>query len=536
VVTFYSYKGGVGRSFALANTAILLARWGYRVLTVDWDLEAPGLHHYFAPMLAQPPRAGIAELVDDFAAGAERAPADYVTALDCGERGTVDLIAAGRDEPGYGGRVQAIDWAGLYEDGFADLLERHRADWTAGYDFVLIDSRTGYADIASICTAHLPDRLVLVFTANEQSVRGALDVARRADVARNRMPYDRSRLAVLPVLSRFDSRVEYERAESWYQICTELTEPLFGNWLVRHVEPGQMLRHLTLPYVSYWSFGEQLPVRAERVPSSEQIAFALETVAAVVAHGFDRTDLLADNRDAYVAAARAPEHGFELDILVSSPRSAQATATEIVTELHALGARAETSLSADPGSLAKALDSARHLCLVVDDHVSRWQQAEAEQFLRHTLAASEDRRLIPVLTESADPVLLPAFLRNFQYLRLGAGTRPRDLAKTLFADLPGNGSGPGAENRPRADAAAALRRIRDARLAPTRWYWVEQTVEAMRTALRTGDLDAVRDSTVDLELAARVHESAGTANERVGIPEHLAPLITTTIDRLGRRE
>lgn len=48
LVTFYSYKGGVGRSLALANVAWRLAdRHGLRVLVVDWDLEAPGLHHYF---------------------------------------------------------------------------------------------------------------------------------------------------------------------------------------------------------------------------------------------------------------------------------------------------------------------------------------------------------------------------------------------------------------------------------------------------------------------------------------------------------
>jgi MinD-like ATPase involved in chromosome partitioning or flagellar assembly len=47
VVTFYSYKGGVGRTFALANVATLLALWGYRILCVDWDLEAPGLSLYF---------------------------------------------------------------------------------------------------------------------------------------------------------------------------------------------------------------------------------------------------------------------------------------------------------------------------------------------------------------------------------------------------------------------------------------------------------------------------------------------------------
>ena len=44
IVTFYSYKGGTGRSMALANVAWILASNGTRVLTIDWDLEAPGLH------------------------------------------------------------------------------------------------------------------------------------------------------------------------------------------------------------------------------------------------------------------------------------------------------------------------------------------------------------------------------------------------------------------------------------------------------------------------------------------------------------
>ena len=46
-ITFYSYKGGVGRSMALINIACLLAKQGKKVLMIDWDLEAPGLHTYF---------------------------------------------------------------------------------------------------------------------------------------------------------------------------------------------------------------------------------------------------------------------------------------------------------------------------------------------------------------------------------------------------------------------------------------------------------------------------------------------------------
>src|SRR5690349_3779713 len=181
VLTFYSFKGGVGRSFTLANVAVLLARWGHRVLAIDWDLEAPGLHHYFVKQAASPPKAGVVELVQDLAADRVKAIADYVTALEFDEPGTVDLIAAGRQDERYSAAVQTIDWAELYERGFAECLERCRAEWTANYDFVLIDSRTGISDIAGICTAQLPDRLVVVFTANDQSVGGAVDIAGRAN-------------------------------------------------------------------------------------------------------------------------------------------------------------------------------------------------------------------------------------------------------------------------------------------------------------------------------------------------------------------
>lgn len=47
IYTFYSFKGGVGRSMALANIAELLYNRGLKVLMIDFDLEAPGLERYF---------------------------------------------------------------------------------------------------------------------------------------------------------------------------------------------------------------------------------------------------------------------------------------------------------------------------------------------------------------------------------------------------------------------------------------------------------------------------------------------------------
>jgi predicted acylesterase/phospholipase RssA/tetratricopeptide (TPR) repeat protein len=47
IYTFYSFKGGVGRSMALANIAEAFYLNGLKVVMVDWDLEAPGLESYF---------------------------------------------------------------------------------------------------------------------------------------------------------------------------------------------------------------------------------------------------------------------------------------------------------------------------------------------------------------------------------------------------------------------------------------------------------------------------------------------------------
>ena len=106
LITFYSYKGGVGRTFLLANVAALLRRWGAKVLCVDWDLEAPGLHHYLKPE-AQPegPARGLLPLIADWdaASGGDAAPSiDWRAAVVPGpqipaspDRGCLDLLLAG---------------------------------------------------------------------------------------------------------------------------------------------------------------------------------------------------------------------------------------------------------------------------------------------------------------------------------------------------------------------------------------------------------------------------------------------------------
>ena len=96
ITTFYSYKGGVGRTMALANIAVLLAKEGLRVLIVDWDLEAPGLHRYFQ-LEDELGRDGLIDLLEHCARSSEvkQRWRTSVTPVMLDRKTKLDLIAAG---------------------------------------------------------------------------------------------------------------------------------------------------------------------------------------------------------------------------------------------------------------------------------------------------------------------------------------------------------------------------------------------------------------------------------------------------------
>src|SRR5258707_8731695 len=146
IMTFYSYKGGTGRSMALANFAWLLAASGRRVLAIDWDLEAPGLHRYFRPFLVDPDLSETDGLIDVFwsfaattmaeppneirsatplkGSDVEEGLSDAVRRLDWKfpAGGFIDFIAAGRQNETYSQRVNTFDWRRFYEIGGARIL------------------------------------------------------------------------------------------------------------------------------------------------------------------------------------------------------------------------------------------------------------------------------------------------------------------------------------------------------------------------------------------------------------------------------
>jgi MinD-like ATPase involved in chromosome partitioning or flagellar assembly len=203
ITTFYSYKGGTGRTMLLANVAWILASAGKRVLAIDWDLEAPGLHQYFHPFLIDPHLEGTDGLIDmvveysrdavtpeerssgsnwlDHAADVRR----FVVGVDWsfGNNGQLHLLPAGRQNASFSVRVNTFRWPDFYErlngGAFLDLVKK-KIQNDYGYDHILIDSRTGVSDTSGICTVQMPNRLIVCFTASEQSIKGSATVAASA--------------------------------------------------------------------------------------------------------------------------------------------------------------------------------------------------------------------------------------------------------------------------------------------------------------------------------------------------------------------
>ena len=326
IVTFYSYKGGVGRTFLLANVAVLLAKWGLRVLCIDWDLEAPGLPHYFRRIVrtrrafragskvgsrlrdfetveTPPARGGIVDVVASVATNERVSWRDLVLEIS-GDGWKLDLLAAGAPNPDYVACIHRLDWTRLYDDHeLGWYLEELRAQWLASYDLVLVDSRTGLTDIGGICAAQLPDILAVLSSANLQSLEGCIDVIERAKRARDRLPIPRPAPLVLPLVSRFDDREEYDDADEWLGRFAEAWTPYYRVWAPEGTDPRVLLGSLRIPYISKWSFGERLPVLRERIDDPGLICWFIANVAACLAQGLGNTGLLVTNRNGYVESA-----------------------------------------------------------------------------------------------------------------------------------------------------------------------------------------------------------------------------------------
>lgn len=333
VYTFYSYKGGVGRTMALANIGTLLSIWGKKVLMIDWDLEAPGLENYFKSgnerLLDQlKNKDGLIDLIFRRKQNKEYLAEsiqwkDHISQLinysqQETSKGKLDLLHAGKKDQGYIARVRELDYGSFYEDQEGGAyFEAMREYWISQYDIILIDSRTGLTDSGGVCSIQMPDALVMLFTATDQGYAGTIQIADRAIEAQKNIIYDRYALKIIPVPTRFDS-TEFKLQRDWLEkIETGLTK-IYRTWVPEYpkedsinIDLRKILELTKLPYIPYFSYGEKLPVIEEGTSNPQGLGYAYETLAAILVHDLEGAKLLSENRTEYVRRAIKGEDPYK---------------------------------------------------------------------------------------------------------------------------------------------------------------------------------------------------------------------------------
>jgi MinD-like ATPase involved in chromosome partitioning or flagellar assembly len=303
IITFYSYKGGVGRTMALANVSVVLAKWGHRVLVVDWDLEAPGLEHFYQGFIEDvkllETKQGVVDLLQ---LDTQINWRDGIIEISIPQSDVpIHLISSGKRDEDYFRKVREFNVDKFYEKDGGDIIEQLRNEWLDNYDYILIDSRTGITEIGGICTIQLPDTVVMLFTATNQGFDGILDIIQRASAAQQKLSYDRQKLIFLPIPSKFETNTEFKLSQEWLEIFAARLETTYNDWLPTTVDRKDFLELTKIPYIAYFSFGEKLPVIEQGVKDPTGLGYAYETLAVLIANHLNKVDLLLNNREQYIA-------------------------------------------------------------------------------------------------------------------------------------------------------------------------------------------------------------------------------------------
>jgi hypothetical protein len=212
-----------------------------------------------------------------------------------GQHARIDFMPAGRQGPAYSRKLSAFNWVDFYErlDG-RRLLGIAREQMCRIYDYVLIDSRTGVSDTSGICTIEMPDLLVICFTLNEQSIKGASgiceSVLEHQQLSANRLDEGvanarpRSRVPgpkrILPVPTRVEITAERDKRE----IALNMAESTFAP-LLEPLSADDQRKYwggVQMAYFPYYAFEEIPAVFGDKPDQLLSLTTAIKQLTRVI--------------------------------------------------------------------------------------------------------------------------------------------------------------------------------------------------------------------------------------------------------------
>jgi len=259
IAVFYSFKGGVGRSTALASFAIQRARQGERIVAIDADLDAPGLGHLLSATGGETAPWGVVDYLLEKPRG-EVDLSDYYHACRRNAvtgSGEILVFPAGRINADYLDKLARVDLepsssAAMHP--LPQLLEEIRSDLRP--DWILADTRAGLADPAGMLLGGLAHLHVLFGTLSEQSWQGLRLVLGR--LGRDRVHRGKAQADSLLVHAMVPESVEV--SEKTRQTFTDRAREEFSQLYYAEDPDDKSAQD------DYWSVGDAESRDAPHVP------------------------------------------------------------------------------------------------------------------------------------------------------------------------------------------------------------------------------------------------------------------------------
>lgn len=192
VVAFYGFRGGAGRTTALAHFAAALSARDVSTVAIDLDVEAPGLDRVLdCPPLTEDVgavallrAAAQAETDEERSSALRLAPHVVKSGLDVGA--PIRVLAAGRLSTTYLERLEDLGVALWHiaepPSPLQALVDQVRSELQP--DVILVDCRTGLSGLSASALFHVADLVVLCITVTDQSIEGLQVVLRGVHAAR----------------------------------------------------------------------------------------------------------------------------------------------------------------------------------------------------------------------------------------------------------------------------------------------------------------------------------------------------------------
>jgi len=230
VVTFYSFKGGVGRSTALGLVAGILATRNRRVVMVDFDLEAPGISVLFQNDLENinEEQYGVLDYLHQrYLTPDLNLPTieNCISQVNLDTRGELFLVPAGEYNENYIHRLADLDrhtlqsfYKGKGEINPVKQLITDIKD-RLDPDVILIDARPGFNDTSAIALFDLADTAIICFSPTDQSFEGLRWVVQAVKKQRNYEGKPDLRFLLTPIALVGDElqRIWTNKVESWIE-------------------------------------------------------------------------------------------------------------------------------------------------------------------------------------------------------------------------------------------------------------------------------------------------------------------------------